>query len=379
MGVYDQGFNMKSLPLNSPRKRKTRSRREGNSVADTLAKWKEYNSSIESTNDDGKPTRRIPAKGSKKGCMKGKGGPDNSRCNYRGVRQRTWGKWVAEIREPNRGNRLWLGTFPTALEAALAYDEAARAMYGPCARLNLPNITDYKSCKTSSKVSSSLATPSGSSSVTTPAGSESTTTSNSILSEVCADEESKVKCIASGGKNEVIQSRVNPQPLLVAEVATPLSAVKSEVKLEEASPKPVKQEAKEDTMEAEYQTWDKLGDTEENLLQSFSMDEMFDVEELLGIMDGNAGSVEDICCNALQWDNEDIQTNEPSNLSYQLENPDAKLLGSLRHMEHPSSGLDYSFDFLKPGRIEDNNICLDDQAYTWDYPITSFEMEGMSG
>ncbi|OVA08701.1 AP2/ERF domain [Macleaya cordata] len=75
---------------------------------------------------------------SRRGCMRGKGGPENALCNYIGVRQRTWGKWVAEIREPNRGARLWLGTFNTSLEAALAYDDVAGKLYGSSAKLNLP-------------------------------------------------------------------------------------------------------------------------------------------------------------------------------------------------------------------------------------------------
>nr|DAD23251.1 TPA_asm: hypothetical protein HUJ06_024714 [Nelumbo nucifera] len=58
--------------------------------------------------------------------------------NYRGIRQQTMGKWVAEIRDPNRGSRLWLGTFSTTLEDALAYDEATKAMCGLCVRLNFP-------------------------------------------------------------------------------------------------------------------------------------------------------------------------------------------------------------------------------------------------
>ncbi|PWZ07237.1 Dehydration-responsive element-binding protein 2E [Zea mays] len=77
----------------------------------------------------------------KKGpTTRGKGGPQNAACEYRGVRQRTWGKWVAEIREPNKRTRLWLGSFATAEEAALAYDEAARRLYGPDAFLNLPHL-----------------------------------------------------------------------------------------------------------------------------------------------------------------------------------------------------------------------------------------------
>nr|ADD92167.1 DREB2A [Salicornia brachiata] len=340
---YDKAFSNQpssSIPFDYTRKRKSRRRRnETESVEEALAKWKEINS-ITIPNNEGEPIRKAPAKGSKKGCMKGKGGPENSLCKFRGVRQRTWGKWVAEIREPNRGRRLWLGTFPTAVEAALAYDEAARTMYGPSARLNLPN---YKSSLFEDYRATSAARPAITASYTTGS-----TTSSDNHSEVCVKDEPDRKMGGSALKWEEGEGESK------ANVSTPSMDFNAG-----PPPYPIKEEAMAEASRGDD------GIDINDYLQNLTMEEMFDVDELLGAINAGPVSPADYTMNQGYEDfrslveGNQIQLERPEDLPQQ--NLNSNFLYPIQDQSH--NGGDDGFDFLKPGRQEDYNLAVDDHGF----------------